>query len=244
MQLALFDLDHTLLPLDSDHQWGEFMVRIGAVDATRHRAQNDQFYRDYQAGTLNNQAYLDFQLAPLARYSRDQLDEWHAQYMQEVIVPAIRSEAKELVNRHLDQGDLCALVTATNEFVTAPIAKAFGLQHLIATDLARVSDHRSAFTGQASGVPNFKEGKVTRTKQWLEARGQTLASFSASYFYSDSKNDLPLLEQVTHPIATNPDETLRQVAKARDWPILDLFIELSLDQNSSTDLHQAKSNKA
>ena len=223
MQLALFDLDHTLLPIDSDHQWGEFLARIGAVDAVKQREKNDQFYRDYQAGVLDNQAFLDFQLAPLAKYSRIQLDEWHLQYMREVIQPFIKPQARALVKQHLDQGDLCVMVTATNEFVTAPIAKVFGIEHLIATDLGRVAGPSSAFNGKAAGVPTYKEGKVVRTKQWLETRQLSFKSFSASYFYSDSKNDLPLLEQVSHPIATNPDATLRQVAQERAWRILDLF---------------------
>jgi HAD superfamily hydrolase (TIGR01490 family) len=224
MQLALFDLDHTLIPMDSDHAWGEFMVKIGAVDATRHRAQNDQFYRDYQAGCLDNDAYLDFQLAPLAKYSRAQLAEWHRQYMEENILPSIRPQALALVKKHQDQGALCALVTATNEFVTAPIAKLFGFEHLIATQLATVeAGEHTAFTGKARGIPNFREGKVVRTEAWLAQRQLTFASFEASYFYSDSANDIPLLEKVSHPVATNPDAKLKALSQANGWPILELF---------------------
>jgi HAD superfamily hydrolase (TIGR01490 family) len=224
MQLALFDLDHTLIPMDSDHAWGEFMVKIGAVDAVRHRAQNDQFYRDYQAGCLDNEAYLDFQLAPLAKYTRHQLAQWHQLYMEESILPNIRPQALALVKQHQDAGDLCALVTATNEFVTAPIAKAFGLDHLIATQLATVNTQAdAAFTGKARGIPTFREGKVLRTEAWLAERGTTLASYTASYFYSDSANDIPLLEKVSHPVATNPDAKLKALSQANGWTILELF---------------------
>jgi HAD superfamily hydrolase (TIGR01490 family) len=224
MRLALFDLDHTLLPMDSDHAWGEFMVKIGAVDAERHRAQNDQFYRDYQAGTLDNDAYLAFQLAPLARHSRAQLAAWHQQYMAECIQPNWRREAQNLVNQHRQAGDLCALVTATNEFVTAPIAKLFGFDHLIATNLATVDGQpSSAYTGKPSGLPNFREGKVVRTKAWLEGLGYAWSTIGTSYFYSDSANDIPLLEQVSHPVATNPDAKLKALAELKGWPILELF---------------------
>jgi HAD superfamily hydrolase (TIGR01490 family) len=224
MQLALFDLDHTLIPMDSDHAWGEFMVKIGAVDAALHRDKNDQFYRDYQAGCLDNDAYLDFQLAPLARYSRAQLAQWHLQYMAENIVPNIRPEALALVKRHQDQGALCALVTATNEFVTAPIAKIFGFEHLIATQLATVNSQADAsYTGKATGIPNFREGKVVRTEAWLAQLQLSLSSFEASYFYSDSANDIPLLEKVSHPVATNPDAKLKALSQANGWPILELF---------------------
>ncbi len=224
MQLALFDLDHTLIPMDSDHAWGEFMVKVGAVDAERHRAQNDQFYRDYQAGCLDNNAYLEFQLAPLARYTRAQLAEWHQQYMEENILPNIRPQALALVKKHQDTGALCALVTATNEFVTAPIAKVFGFEHLIATRLGTVSRNAdAAYTGKAVGTPTYREGKVVRTEAWLAQLGWTLASFSATYFYSDSANDIPLLEKVSHPVATNPDAKLKALSQANGWTILELF---------------------
>lgn len=224
MQIALFDLDNTLIPMDSDHQWGEFMVRIGAVDAARHRAQNDQFYRDYQAGCLDNDAYLKFQLAPLARYSRTQLTEWHQQFMNEVILPGIRPQALALVKKHQDQGDLCLMVTATNAFVTAPIARLFGFEHLIATDLETIDNSpNGAYTGRYRGIPSFREGKLTRTLNWLEERQMSLASFPASYFYSDSANDIPLLEKVTHPVAVNPDPRLRALAGDKSWTILELF---------------------
>ncbi len=224
MQLALFDLDNTLIPMDSDHQWGEFMVRIGAVNADRHRAQNDQFYRDYQAGRLDNEAYLAFQLAPLARYSRAQLDEWHAQFMREVILPVVTPQAEALVAQHRDRGDLCLMVTATNAFVTAPIARRFGLEHLIATDLATVGDDPAApYTGAYKGVPSYREGKVIRTLAWLEQRGQQLKDFERSWFYSDSANDIPLLEKVSDPVAVNADARLQALARERGWRCLDLF---------------------
>jgi HAD superfamily hydrolase (TIGR01490 family) len=224
MRLALFDLDHTLLPMDSDHAWGEFMVKIGAVDAAAHRAQNDQFYRDYQAGTLDNDAYLAFQLAPLARYSRAQLATWHRQYMKECIQPHLRDVAQALVNKHQQAGDLCALVTATNEFVTAPIAKLFGFEHLIATNLATVDGQPTGdYTGKPRGLPNFREGKVVRTGAWLKSLGYAWSHVDTSYFYSDSANDIPLLEHVSHPVATNPDTKLKALADLKGWPILELF---------------------
>ncbi len=223
-QLALFDLDHTLLPIDSDHEWGRFLVKIGVVDHDYYAAQNERFYNDYKAGRLNIYAFLDFALKPLADHSRVQLNQWHEQFMAEVIRPNIRSSAIELVQKHRDQGDLCCVVTATNSFVTRPIVTAFGISHLIATE-PEINGNKltGEFTGKVSGLPNFKEGKVTRLENWLQTQNLSLENLSQSYFYSDSINDLPLLQKVTHPIATNPDDRLRAEADSRQWPILELF---------------------
>ncbi|WP_186247709.1 HAD family hydrolase [Burkholderia gladioli] len=222
--LALFDLDHTLIPTDSDHEWGRFMIKLGLVDAESFKRQNDRFYADYKAGTLDIHAYLAAALAPLARHPRAQLDAWHEQYMQEVIRPAMLPAALELVRRHREAGDLCCIVTATNAFVTRPIADAFGVETLIACEVETVDGHpASDLTGRATGVPSFREGKIARTEAWLASLGKTLADFERSYFYSDSHNDIPLLAKVTDPVATNPDDTLRAHAREQGWRILDLF---------------------
>ncbi len=219
-RLALFDLDHTLLPIDSDYEWARFLARIGVIDAAEHGRRNDQFLLDYQAGTLDMTAFLEFQLAPLAAHPRSTLDQWHRRYMDEVIRPAIRPGARDLVNEHLRAGDLCALVTATNEFVTAPIAAEFGLPNLIATTLESVGGE---FTGQPRGTPSFREGKVVRTEAWLASLGMALGDFAQSWFYSDSINDLPLLARVSHPVATNPDSRLSGLANERGWRVMRLF---------------------
>ncbi|AOK28831.1 MULTISPECIES: HAD family hydrolase [Burkholderia] len=222
--LALFDLDHTLIPTDSDHEWGRFMVRLGIVEADSFSRQNDRFFADYQAGKLDIHAYLAAMLAPLAKYSRAQLRAWHDQFMHEVIRPAMLPAAIELVRRHQDAGDLCCIVTATNEFITRPIATAFGVDTLIACEVETVDGHPdSALTGRAKGTPSYREGKILRTDAWLASLGKRWDDFEHSYFYSDSHNDIPLLEKVTDPIATNPDDTLRAHASEHGWRILDLF---------------------
>ena len=222
--LALFDLDHTLIPTDSDHEWGRFMVKLGIVDAERFAQQNDRFYADYKAGVLDIHAYLVAMLTPLAKYSRAQLKAWHDAYMHEVIRPAIVPAALDLVARHRDAGDLCCMVTATNEFITGPIAEVFGVDKLIACEAETVDGHPdSPYTGRPTGTPSYREGKVVRTEQWLASLGKTWSDFERSYFYSDSHNDIPLLEKVTDPIATNPDATLREYAQKAGWRILDLF---------------------
>ena len=220
MQLALFDLDNTLLPIDSDHQWGEFLVRLGVVDGDHYRRRNDEFYRQYQDGTLDMLEYLAFQLAPLATRSPEELADWHRRFMREVIEPAMRPSARALVERHLRQGDLCAVVTATNEFVTAPIACAFGIDALIATGLESIDGR---LTGRPRGTPCFREGKIENTERWLGSLGHRWHDFERSWFYSDSANDLPLLARVSDPVATNPDQRLAAHARAQGWPILQLF---------------------
>ena len=220
MHLALFDLDHTLLPLDSDYEWGRFLGRVGAVDADAYQRENDRFYREYVAGTMDIGEFLAFCLAPLAAYPADRLDAWQRRYMDEVIRPALRPSALDLVAAHRERGDLCAIVTATNEFVTAPIARAFGIEHLIATGVERLDGR---ITGRPTGIPNYREGKVTRTEQWLGSLGHRWDSFERSWFYSDSANDIPLLSRVTDPVATNPDPRLAAHAQESGWQVLRLF---------------------
>jgi HAD superfamily hydrolase (TIGR01490 family) len=218
MNLALFDIDYTLLAIDSDHGWGEFLVDKGVVDGPWYKAQNDRFFGQYKAGTLVLADYLAFSLAPLAAHPRAQLEVWREEFMQTVIRPAMTQHARACVAQHLAQGDLCAAVTATNAFVTEPIAEGFGIPTLIAVDL-EVRD--GEFTGKPSGLPSFREGKIIRVEQWLAAQGKTLDDFSQSWFYSDSRNDLPLLERVTHPVAVNADDVLKAHAIARGWPTVE-----------------------
>ena len=223
-QLALFDLDHTLLPFDSDYEWGQFLVRQGVVDALDYAQKNDQFYADYKLGKLDIDAFLRFALKPLSEHPRAQLQQWHDAFMTEVIVGKLHPAAVALVKRHQDAGDLCCVVTATNSFVTRPIVNAFGIAHLVATEPATINnDHSQMFTGAVHGIPSFREGKIQRVRDWLASMGHTMEQMEKSYFYSDSLNDLPLLEAVSHPIATNPDPRLRGEAEKRQWPILELF---------------------
>ncbi|MDQ1923418.1 histidinol-phosphatase [Massilia pseudoviolaceinigra] len=219
--LALFDLDHTLLPIDSDHEWGEFLVRTGAVDPVEFKRRNDEFYAQYQAGTLDPVEYLEFALGTLARFPRKELDAMHAQFMAEVIEPAILPRARELLQQHLDAGDLVAIITATNRFVTAPIARALGVEHLIAA--VPEEDADGNLTGKLVGVPTSGAGKVTHTHAWLAQVGTPLDGFGRSHFYSDSHNDIPLLSVVTHPVATNPNAVLATHATRLGWPLLHLF---------------------
>ena len=220
MKLALFDLDHTLLPIDSDYSWGEFTIRIGWCDAEQFAKQNDAFYADYQAGTLDIHEYVRFATEAFRRQGAQAAAAAHAQFMREVVQPAIRPEALGLLKKHREAGERLVIVTATNEFVTRPIAQALGVQDLIAVELER--DASGWFTGEIRGTPSMREGKVTRLQQWLHDQGLSWDSVETT-FYSDSRNDLPLLQRVTHPVATNPDDTLRQVAQDKGWPILDLF---------------------
>ncbi len=223
-QLALFDLDHTLLPCDSDYEWGQFLARIGVVDSQYYAEQNDRFYQDYKDGNLNIQEFLRFALKPLSEHSRTQLKEWHDAFMKEVISGQLKQSALDLVKRHQDAGDLCCVVTATNSFVTRPIVESFGIEHLVATEPATLNDNPLAnFTGEVKGIPSFRDGKIHRVDDWLASQNLELSKLSYSYFYSDSMNDLPLLEKVSHPVATNPDARLREEAKKRNWPILELF---------------------
>ena len=223
-QLALFDLDYTLLPCDSDYEWGQFLARIGVVDSEHYAKQNERFYQDYKDGKLDIHAFLRFALKPLSEHSRAQLKDWHDAFMKEVIHGQLRQQALDLVKRHQDAGDLCCVITATNSFVTRPIVESFGIEHLIATEPATIdNDPLANYTGQVKGIPNFREGKVLNLHTWLAAQNLSFDQMPHSYFYSDSMNDLPLLEEVSNPVATNPDERLRNEAHQRHWPILELF---------------------
>ena len=217
--LALFDLDNTLLNGDSDFEWAQFLIKQGVVDPEVQAAKNAQFYADYKAGTLDIHAFLDFQLAPLARHPRAQLDAWHREFMADHIRPIMLANARALVQRHLDLGHLCALVTATNAFVTGDIARAFGIPHLIAT-IPGIRDGQ--FTGKPVGTPSFQRGKIERVEAWLESLGLWQGSFTQRWFYSDSHNDLPLLAWSTHPVAVDADDTLTTRATLAGWPVISL----------------------
>jgi HAD superfamily hydrolase (TIGR01490 family) len=220
-KLALFDLDHTLLPIDSDYEWGQFLVRIGAVDAAAYARRNDEFFAQYQEGRLDPVEYLEFALGTLAGFSRTDLEAMHAQYMREVIEPAVRPQALDLVRRHIDAGDLVAIITATNHYITAPIARLFGVEHHIAA--MPETDASGKLTGKLAGTPTSGPGKITHMHAWLEGLGRPFDSFERSHFYSDSHNDIPLLSVVSHPVATNPSAALASHAQAQGWPLLHLF---------------------
>jgi HAD superfamily hydrolase (TIGR01490 family) len=220
MNLALFDLDNTLLPIDSDYAWGEFTNRLGWTDPLVFKAKNDQFYADYQAGVLDIHDYVRFATQAVKSRGAELGAKAHAQFMQEVILPHLKPQALELVRQHQTAGDHVMIVTATNEFVTRPIAQAFGVKELIAVELER--DAQGWITGEISGTPSFKEGKVLRISEWLSANQKTWQDVQIT-FYSDSINDLPLLERAQIPVAVNPDARLRQLATDRGWRILQLF---------------------
>jgi len=215
--LALFDLDDTLLDGDSDSEWGLFLVELGAIDGPAYNARNDEFMAQYRAGTMDIEEFLAFQLYPLSQFTMAQLDAWHEQFMERKILPMIRPGARALLDRHRDAVQV--MITATNGFVTAPVAAALGIPTILATDLERVDGR---FTGRATGTPCFREGKVLRLKAWLAERGERLEDYSESWFYSDSVNDVPLMSLVTHPVAVHPDERLRAHAVERGWPIITL----------------------
>jgi len=216
MKLALFDLDNTLLAGDSDVEWAQFLIEEGVLHPQEFHAKNMWFADRYKDGTLDIHEFLEFQLAPLAAHPRDRLDAWHEGYMQRKIRPIILDRAVELLDSHA--GALRAIVTATNRFITTPIAKELGVEHLVATDIEEVE---GKFTGKPKGTPCFREGKIARVDEWLAAQGKRLGDFE-SWFYSDSLNDLPLLERVDHPVAVDPDPTLFAHAKGRGWEIISL----------------------
>ena len=217
--LALFDLDNTLLAGDSDYNWSLFLIREGLLDAKTHHDRNEQFYADYKNGSLDIVEFLKFQLIPLSQHKKVFLDKLHLKYMQEVICLMMTDKAQALVDKHKAAGDLCVVITATNSFVTKPIATAYGIENLIGSDPEMVNGE---YTGGVSGVPSFQAGKVTRIKQWLAERGQTLASFEKSYFYSDSFNDLALMKLVTNPVAVNADDILKKYAEENAWSQMSL----------------------
>ena len=219
MNLALFDLDNTLLAGDSDFEWAQFLISKGVVDREVQEAKNIQFYEQYKAGTLDIYEFLAFQLAPLARHRRAELDAWHKEYVERHIRPIMTVKARTLVLEHLAAGDLCAIVTATNSFVTGPICLEFGISNLIATIPAQ---ENGQFTGKPRGTPSFREGKIARVENWLESMGFWWSNFERSWFYSDSLNDLPLLSRVSDPVAVDPDDTLLAHARTHAWPVLNL----------------------
>ena len=216
-RLVLFDLDNTLLAGDSDFEWAQFLIERGVLDREVYEARNQSFFDQYKAGTLDIIEFLDFQLKPLSRHSRPVLDAWHREFMTRRIKPIIRDSARALVARH--GGDLRIVITATNSFVTAPIAREFGIENLIATEPER---RGGEFTGNVLGIPCFREGKVQRLELWLAERGHALDAFDESWFYSDSLNDLALLARVSHPVAVDPDDTLRMHAEKHGWPVISL----------------------
>ena len=221
MNLALFDLDHTLLPLDSDHAWGEFTISLGWVGAQEFKRANDAFYAQYKDGTLVAAEYVRFATRAIREQGATKSIAAHADFMRAVVQKGIKQSALDLVAQHRAAGDTLVLVTATNEFVTRPICEVFGIEHLIAVELEH--DATGWYSGEILGTPSFREGKVARVEQWLAARGKSWADVERSTFYSDSMNDLPLLEKVHTPVATNPDDTLRAIALERGWRILELF---------------------
>ena len=220
MKLALFDLDHTLLPIDSDQSWGHFTTTLGWTDAVAFTQKNDAFYAHYQAGTLDIHEYVRFATEAFRTRPRVEAEAAHARFMREVIQPAIRPEALALLEKHRAAGEQLLIITATNEFVTRPIAHALGVDELIAVELVR--DAQGWYSGEIAGVPSLREGKVERLQQWLHQRGLDWDAVETT-FYSDSSNDIPLLQRVNHPVATNPDAKLKALALEKGWPILELF---------------------
>lgn len=216
MTLAIFDLDNTLIAGDSDHLWGDWLVARGIINGATYKATNDRFLDDYQQGKLDIQAYLEFALKVLAEHDVAQLSQWRTEFFADMMPQLWLPKAQALVDKHREQGHTLMIITATNDFVTAPLAEKYGIPHLLATQAEQLDGQ---FTGRVSGIPSFREGKVTRLNQWLADNKETL---TGSWFYSDSLNDLPLLEQVDNPVAVDPDDTLADIAKQNDWPILSL----------------------
>lgn len=219
--LCLFDLDDTLLPMDSDHAWSDFLTTLGWVDAAEFKRRNDAFFEQYRACRLDIHDYVEFSTRPLRTHTVAECEAAQRRFMQERIEPMLRPQALALVRSHAARGDLIALVTATNDFVTTPIARAFGISDLLAVRLERGAE--GTITGRIDGTPSYREGKVTRVQQWLVEQGADWADFERISVYSDSVNDLPLLERATDPVATNPTPELRTLAQARGWRILQLF---------------------
>ena len=216
MKLAIFDLDNTLIAGDSDHLWGEFLIEQGVVDRDTYRRENDRFFQEYRDGTLDIHEFLRFSLQPLSEHPLSRLQTWHRQFMREKIEPILLPAATRLLEKHRQDGAILLIITATNRFVTAPIAERLGVDELLATE---PEFRDGAYTGEVIDPPCFRDGKVRRLEQWLKQKGANLAQ---SWFYSDSHNDLPLLEQVSYPVAVDPDDTLRQHAEMKGWPMISL----------------------
>lgn len=216
MSLAIFDLDNTLLSDDSDYLWGHFLAQQGIVDGEAYERENQKFYDDYKNGNLDIFAFLSFSLKPLSKLPAEQLSHLHADFMQQCIIPVIAPGTATLLDKHRQQGDTLLIITATNRFITAPIAEHLGISHLLATE-PEMRDGK--YTGKVTGTPCFKEGKVTRLNAWLDNQHEDL---TGSWFYSDSHNDLPLLKMVSHPFTVDPDAKLRHYAEQHDWPIISL----------------------
>ena len=216
MGIALFDLDNTLIAGDSDFLWGCFLVEQGIVDAALYERENQRFYDQYKVGELDIHEFLDFQLRPLSEHNIDTLQQWRRQYVEEKITPVLLPRAQALIDRHRQQGDTLVVITATNRFITGPIVELYGIPHLLATEPEILNDQ---YTGKVAGTPCFQNGKVERLTEWLDENQQSLQD---SWFYSDSHNDLPLLNKVTHPVAVDPDEILERHAGDHDWPIISL----------------------
>lgn len=216
MSLAIFDLDNTLLAGDSDYLWGHFLVDQGIVDSSYYEQENDRFYKEYKEGNLDIYEFLKFSLKPLSDNPLQDLLKWRSQFIEEVIRPILLKPAQELINKHQQQGDILLVITATNKFVTEPIVELYGINHLLATTPEFLGER---YTGNVAGTPCFQEGKITRLNEWLQVTGYSLDD---SWFYSDSHNDLPLLQLVEHPVAVNPDEKLKQYAEKSNWPIISL----------------------
>ncbi|SIS49796.1 HAD-superfamily subfamily IB hydrolase, TIGR01490 [Thalassolituus maritimus] len=216
MALAIFDLDHTLLSGDSDHAWGQFLVDRGLVDPEVHQRRNDHFYEQYKAGSLDIHEYLEFAMRPLTEYDADHMHAERDIFLNDRIEPLVSQKARDLIRHHEERGDTLLIITATNGFVTYPIAERLGIAHIIAPH-PEVVDGR--YTGKTVGIPSFQDGKVTRLKSWMEEHSHDM---EGSYFYSDSHNDLPLLRLVDHPVAVDPDPTLQAEAEASGWPVISL----------------------
>ena len=219
MNLTLFDLDNTLLCGDSDFEWSQFLMEKGVIERRQFETRTLEFYEQYRAGTLDIHAFLDFQLKPLSRHKRQYLDQWHKDFMRIKVRPMMIDAGKKLLSTHQNAGDICVIITATNSFVTAPIADEYGVKFLIATEPEHVNGE---FTGRVTGVPCFREGKIVRLKSWMADQDWTWENFEHTTFYSDSLNDLPLLTLVKNPVAVNPDDTLRSHAEQHGWSILTL----------------------
>lgn len=226
MRLSLFDLDNTLLDGDSDYAWAQYLIELGILDRGFYEAENERYYQDYLAGNLDIRAFLDFQLAPLARYPLNQLETWRADFLDRRIKPMVLQEALELVRTRVDRGDRVAIITATNAFITRPVADLFGVEHLLATEPEFLAGR---YTGKTVGEPCFQAGKVARLHAWLAELGLVLGDFEQSWFFTDSRNDLPLLRVVSHPVAVRPDAALRAEAERESWPIITLKDQTGMD---------------